>query len=211
MAEGQRLGHGRVAARHQHLVHRLHPLAGTHRPEVADPAAHHRQQRPGPLQIGCGAPHQHRQRAGPGPLGAAGNRRIEVGHAALGQLAGQGFTAGGGDRGEVDHQAAGGQAADRGSRTFEQHGADGAVVAEAKAEHWGGGGGSSRGGGPLGALAGQGLLPLAAAVVHRQAPARPQQVGGHRRAEGAEADEGRLHRLLRPVHRRSGPFKGDQA
>ena len=74
---------------------------------MGDGAAHHLQNRAGPLQIAGLTAHQHRQRAEACAFGAAGHRGIQPAQAALGCLSRQPLRAGRINGGEINNQATG--------------------------------------------------------------------------------------------------------
>ncbi|AHD17300.1 hypothetical protein C163_20620 [Pseudomonas sp. FGI182] len=188
-SQGHHFGNHQGIAGHDHLVAGLGHLACAHRPHVRHPLAEYLQYRARPLQVGRLATDHDRQSAGFGPRRAAGNWRVQPGHAAQRCQFGGHFTGGGWlQAGEIDQQLAAAPALGD-ALLAEHHFADHGRVGQAQQQHvavaaqFGRAACQARAGGD------QCSALVRAAVPYRQRVTRGQQAAAHGQAHQADAGE----------------------
>ena len=91
LPQGDRLGHGGVAACDEHLIDRFHLLSSPDRAEVVDGSTDAFQDRSGSIQVGGLAATEHSERAGFGTFRSACNWGIQILHAPCAQPLGHGL------------------------------------------------------------------------------------------------------------------------
>ena len=185
----ERLGDQLDGAGHDQLVGRLDGLTGAGRSDVHDGLADGLQHRAYGLDdVGVAADHD-RQRGLDGPGLAAGDRGVDGLDALLGGLLGQLHRHVGSDRGAVDPDGAGlgvGEDAVLAAATASTSGESGTIVMITSASATA----SAMLSAPVPPASTRAVDLAAAAVVAGHGVAGLDQVGGHRAAHDAEADEG---------------------